>query len=131
MIGGELAAIMKCTQKRLKLGPLKCLHYLFYPNRVDFFSTRTIFTRARTNLAEGPSTGKNFGSARMKFITDRLFTLQVLPESNLFFLGPVPISPEPRQKLFCSVNRALNTVTVHLLLRIQCETELRSVRSTK
>ena len=35
---------------RLKFGPLKCLHHLFYPNRAGFFSTRTIFTRARTKV---------------------------------------------------------------------------------
>ena len=85
---------------RLKFGPLKCLHYLFYPNRVYFFITRYTyhFYPCSDYLAEGPSTGKNFGSARMKFGTDRLFTLQILSEPNLFFLGPVPISPEPCQK---------------------------------
>ena len=29
---------------RLKFGPLKCLHYFFYPNHAYFFSTRAIFT---------------------------------------------------------------------------------------
>ena len=60
--GGEWAAILTYTQKnaslyelRLKFGPLKCLHYLFYPNRAYFFGTRTIFTRARTTSPKVPA----------------------------------------------------------------------------
>ena len=35
--------------------------------------------------AEGLSTGKNFGSARMKFGSNRLFTLQIYLRRTFFF----------------------------------------------
>ena len=57
-------------------------------------------------LSEGPSTGTNFGSAWLKFGTDRLFTLQFFSEPNPLF-GTRAIFPLAVPDIFCSVNRAL------------------------
>ena len=90
---------------RLKFGPLKCLHYLFYPNRAVFFQRLYHFHPYSDYLAEGPSKGKNFRSARMKFGTDRLFTLQILSEPNPFFRDPCHFH-RALPKVFCSVKLA-------------------------
>lgn len=50
--------------------------------------------------------GTNFGSAQLKFGTDRLFTLQILSEPNPLF-GTRAIFPPAVPEIFCSVNRAL------------------------
>ena len=78
---------------RLKFGPLTCLHYLFHPNRAVFFQHPYHFHPVSDYLAEGPSTGKNFGSARMKFGTDRLFTPQILSEPNPLLWDPSHFYP--------------------------------------
>ena len=91
---------------RLKFSSLTCLHYLFYPNRAAFFQHPYHFHPCSDYLAEGPSTGKNFGSAGMKFGTDRLFTLQILSEPNPFF-GTRAIFTRAVPKIFCGVNRPL------------------------
>ena len=69
-----------------------------------FFQHPYHFHPCSDYLAEGPSTGKNVCSARMKFGTDRLFTLQILSEPNPFF-GTLTIFTRAVPKIFCSVNR--------------------------
>ena len=93
------------SELRLKFGPLKCLHYLFFPNRAYFFSTRTIFTRAQTTSPKVPARvrilvrhGWNLvltGCLHCKFYPSRTFFFR----TRANFTRAVP-------KNFCSVNRA-------------------------
>ena len=82
------------------------LHGLSEPCCFFFFSTRTIFTRARTTSPKVPARVQIFGSAWLKFGTDRLFTLQILSEPNRLF-GTRAIFPPAVPEIFCNVNRAL------------------------
>ena len=64
---------------------------MLYPNRAVF----SFFQHPCSDyLFEGPSTGKNFDSARLKFGTDRLFHCKFYPSRTLF-LGPVPTHFHP------------------------------------
>ena len=106
----EWAAILKCTLKtaslyelRLNLGPLKCLQYLFYPNRAAFLGTRTIFTRARTTSPKVP--------ARVKILVRHGWYGQVVYTANFiraepFLSGSHATFTRAVPKNFCSVNRA-------------------------
>ena len=85
-----------------------------------FFQHSYHFHPCSDYLAEGPSTGKNFGSARMKFGTDRLFTLQILSEPNLFFFGTRANFTRAVPKHFCSVNRALVSLYGSIWTSVVC-----------
>lgn len=98
--GGERAAILKYTQENRKpiwikaqIWPVKVSTLLVLSKSCRFFRHPYHFHPCSDYLAEGPSTGKNFGSVRMKFGTDRLFTLQILSEPNPFFWDPCHFHP--------------------------------------
>ena len=85
---------------RLKFGPLKCLHYLFYPNRAYFFSTRTIFTRVRTTSSKVPARVRILVRHGWNLVLRGCLHCKFYPSRTLFF-GTRAV---PRK--FCSVNRA-------------------------
>ena len=110
--GGEWAAILKYTQKtaslyqlRLKFGPLKCLHFLFYPNRAYFFSTRTIFTRARTASPKVPAWVRILIRHGWNLVLTCCLHCKFYP-SRTFYFGTRANFTRAVPKNFCSVNRA-------------------------
>ena len=76
-----------------QIWPVKVSTLLVLSKSCRFFQHPYHFHPCSDYLAEGPSTGKNFGSVRMKFGTDRLFTLQILSEPNPFFWDPCHFHP--------------------------------------
>ena len=98
---------------RLKFGPLKCLHYLFYPNRAYFFSTRTIFTRARTTSPKVPARVRILVRHGWNLVLTGCLHCKFYP-SRTFLFGTRANFTRAVPKNFCSVNRALVSVLLVL-----------------
>ena len=103
------SAILKYARKllaymnniKVQIWPVKVFTLLVLSEPCRFFQHLYHFHPCSDYLAEGPSMGKNFGSAQLKFGTDRLFTLQILSEPNPFFWDPCHFHPS-RTKNFLS-----------------------------
>ena len=91
---------------RLNLGALKCLRYLFYPNRAAFLSTRTIFTRARTTSPKVPARVKILVRHGWNLVRTGCLHCKFYP-SRTFIFGTCANFTRAVPKIFCSVNRAV------------------------
>ena len=78
---------------RLKFGPLKCLHYLFYANRAYFFSTRTIFTRARTTSPKVPARVRILVRHGWNLVLTGCLHCKFYPSRTFFFWDPCQFHP--------------------------------------
>ena len=85
---------------KLKLGPLKCLHYLFYPNRAVFFSTRTIFTGVRTTSPKVPARVKILVRHGWNLVRTGCLDCTFYPSRTLF-LGTRAIFTRAVLTIFC------------------------------
>ena len=117
--GGETNSHLETCKKtaslyelRLKFGQLKCLHFLFYPNRAIFFSTCTIFTRARTTSPKIPARVKILVRHGLNLVRTGCLHCKFYPSRTSFF-GTRAIFTRAVPKIFCSVNRALVTINCY------------------
>ena len=117
--GGETISHLEICKKtatlyelRFKFGQLKCLHYLFYLNRAVFFSTCTIFTRARTTSPKVQAWVKILVRLNLNLVRTGCLHCKFYPSQTLFF-GTHAIFTRAVPKIFCHVNRALVTINCY------------------